>query len=52
MVVNMYIKEILQRFYIEMRSMLLTTGGTAMCVIKRQKKKSLKCVPVIELCER
>ena len=39
MVVNIYIKMILQRSLMEMRSMLLKTGGKAMLVIKRQKKK-------------
>lgn len=46
MVVNIYIKMILQRSQMEMRSMLLKTGGKAMLVIKRQKKKK----KITEMC--
>ena len=48
MVVNMYIKKILQRSHMEMRSMLLKLEERQ-CLFKatRKKKKSLKCVPVI-----
>lgn len=50
MVVNIYIKMILQRSQMAIRSMLLETGGKAMLIIKRQKKKkkTLKCVHLAE----